>query len=151
MRGPALLIRCTLSTGRNQPFVDFLFQAQKPSPAIPAPRRIMDDGSGTASHFFGWPPLGPQPLVSLTPGILPLNDCAIARLPDSPPATIAAPSRKEPIRPTCFLICYSLRVRALMNNYISMLICNRYPSLELYYVGLLGDGWRKRTGGEGGI
>jgi hypothetical protein len=78
----------------------------------------MEDGSGTDAgvegagttgiagagprrdeHFCGWPPLGPQPLVLLAPGKLPLFGTASAGLPDSPTVTIVAPSRKEPIRP----------------------------------------------------
>ena len=57
----------------------------------------MEDGSGTDAHFFGWFPLGPQPLVSLAPGILPLSGSATAKLPESPMMTIAAPSKIEPI------------------------------------------------------
>ena len=69
----------------------------------------MEDGSGTDAgvegagptgfedagprtddeHFFGWPPLGSQPLVLL--------GTAHAKSPDSP--TIATPSTMEPIRP----------------------------------------------------
>jgi hypothetical protein len=65
------------------------------------------EGAGTAGiegagprrdeHFFGWFPLGPQPLVLLAPGILPLSGTASARLPDSP--TIVTPSTIEPTRP----------------------------------------------------
>jgi hypothetical protein len=46
-------------------------------------------GPRTDEHFFGWFPLGSQPLVLL--------GTAHAKPPDSP--TIAAPSTIEPIRP----------------------------------------------------